>query len=331
MNLVRATRILMRARLPLALAGLASVAGAVHSQQGYPNRPVRFIVPNAPGGSITLLARLVGPKITERLGQHVIVDNRPGGNGFIAGELLAKAAPDGYTFMVVSNTLVVTPLLLPATYDPIKDFAPIATLIKSEFVLVTHPSVPAKTVQEFIALAKAKPGELTYATSGSGNANHLAAEMFAMLAGVRMQDVPYKGGGPALIDLLGGQVKAFFNLPITFIPHIRNGKLKAIAVSGDARLTALPQVPTFTEAGLPGYDVKSWQGVIGPARLPRAIVDRLAAELAAIVALPDVRERVVSQGMETFYNGPASFGALMKEDMVRQAKVIKAANIKLEH
>jgi tripartite-type tricarboxylate transporter receptor subunit TctC len=215
-------------------------------------------------------------------------------------------------------------------YDSFKDFAPVANLIKSEFVLVLHPAVPADNLQDFIALAKSRPGQLNYATAGNGNPNHLAGELFNMMAGVRMQAVPYKGGGPAITDLIGGQVQALFSVLYSVIPQIKAGKLKAIAIARETRLPGLPQVPTFAEAGLPGFDPKSWQGILAPAGTPKAIIDKLAGEIARMIAQREVIEKLGAQGTEPYYLGPEQFAALMNADSARLAKVIKAANIKLD-
>ena len=314
-----------------ALAVLTALAGYATAQPVYPNTQIRIIVSYAPGNSLDVLARLVGQKLTGTLGQQVVVDNRPGGNTVIGSETLVKAAPDGYTLLLVVNTHVIIPHLydkLP--FDAIKDFAPVATLARTELVLVLHPSVPADNLQEFIALAKARPGQLNYASAGSGGPAHLAAELFNMMTGITMLHIPYKGAGPALTELLGGQVQVFLAAPIVAIPHIKNGKLKAIAISGESRLATLPQVPTFTQAGLPGYDVKVWFGILAPAATPKAIVDRLASEFASVMAMPDFKDSLASQGMEPFISTPEQFGALIKTDMSKYAKVIKTANIKLD-
>ena len=314
------------------LGVLIAIAGSVAAQQAYPNKPIRLTTPYAPGGSTTILARMIGQKLTESWGQQVIVENRPGGNLVIGTESLAKSAPDGYTIMLTSSAHVINPNLIPnLPYDPVKDFAPIGTVSRVEYVLVVHPSVPANTLREFIDLAKARPGQLNYATPGSGGPGHLATEMFSMMTGVKMQHVPYKGGGAALIDLVGGQVQLCFATPLEFTPHIKSGKLRALAVSGPARLPSLADVPTFTEAGLPGLDIAFWQGILAPAGTPKAIIDKISTELGRILALPETREKLVFQGMAPFINTPAQFSALIKADMVKFAKLIKQANIKMEN
>jgi tripartite-type tricarboxylate transporter receptor subunit TctC len=302
------------------------------AQATYPMKPIRFISPFAPGGSTSAMARLVGQKLTESWGQNVIVDNRPGGNTIIGTDALAKSTPDGYTIILTTNTHVINPNLFPnLPYDPIKDFAPVGAVYSSEFILVINPSVPASNLQELIALAKSRPGQLNYATTGAGGSGHLANEMLNILAGIKTQHIPYKGAGPALVDLIGGQVQMFINNPLTVIPHIKSGRLKAMAITGETRVPALPQVPTFTEAGLPGLDVKPWFFVLAPAGTPKAIIDKLSTEIARIVAMPDVQEYLAKQGMDPFSSTPEQLATLMKTDMAKWAKVIKTANIKLEN
>ena len=320
----------IKAALVLCVVAGGNLAAATALAQSFPSKPIRFISPNAPGGSTTAIARLIGQKFTESWGQQVVVDNRPGGNGFIGGEALAKAMPDGHTLMLISPTHIITPLLIPAPYDALKDFAPIAAVSSTEFILVLHPSVPANSLQELIALAKAKPGQLNYASAGSGSPTNLVAELFSMMAGVKMQHIPYKGGGPALIDLIGGQVQLAFQIPISAIPHVRGGRIKALAVSGEGRLPALPQVPTFTEGGLPGYNVTSWYGILAPAGTRKPIVEKLSAEIAKYLALPEFKEKLVAQGMDALIANPQQFAAMMKNDTAKYARVIKAANIKAD-
>jgi len=308
---------------------LIATAGFAAAQQAYPSKPIRFIVPYPAGGPASALARLVGQKMTESWGQPVIVDHRPGGNTVIGSEALVKSAPDGYTIMVVATAHVINAHLLPnLPYDTIKDFAPVGTLGSTELVMVLHPSVPANNLQEFIALAKSKPGELNFASAGTGGVIHLAGELFNIMAGVKMQHIAYKGTPPALTDLIGGQVQLSFIVPLSVAPHIKSGRLKAIAISGETRLPALPQVPTFTEAGLPGFDVKFWFGVLAPAGTPKEIIDKLSTEIAKILALPDIKENLLSQGMEPFISSPEQFAALIKADMAKFGGIVKAANIK---
>jgi len=314
----------------LATCALMGLAGSVAAQEPYPSKPIRFITPYAPGGSTTVVARLIGQKLTEAWGQQVIVDNRPGGNTIIGSEALVKSAPDGYTILLAGTPHVVNPSMLPTPYDAIKDFAPVATATSNEILLVVHPSVPANNLGEFIALAKSRPGQLNYATSSTGGSPHLASELFNIMAGVKTQHIPYKGGGPAVTDLLGGQVQMIFAIPTNVIAHVKGGRLKAIAVSGESRLSALPQVPTFTEGGLPGFSVKTWYGVLAPAGTPKPIIDKMSAEIARILAMPDIKEKLDSQGFETFISTADEFAALIKADLAKYAKIIKAADIKVD-
>ena len=300
------------------------------AQATYPAKPIRLIVPFPPGGSTTIIARLIGQKLTASWGQQVVVDNRGGGNTIIGSEALVKAPPDGYTILLVTSTHVINPSLLATPYDAIRDFAPVATLVGTETLMVVNPALPANNLQEFIALAKSKPGQLNFATSGSGTTNHLAIELFSILAGVRMQHIPHKGAGPAVTDLIGGQVQMFMNNAVPLTPFVKSGRIRAIAVSGGTRLLSLPEVPTFTEAGLPGYEVKSWQGILAPARTAKGVIDKLSEEISRILRRPDVRDNLLIMGAEPFISTPQQFSALIKSDMVKYAKLIKEANIKLE-
>jgi tripartite-type tricarboxylate transporter receptor subunit TctC len=308
----------------------AAVPGIATAQSSYPTKPVRIIVPFPPGGGNDLLARLIGQKLGEMWNQAVIVDNKPGGNTIVGTEALARAAPDGYTLMLTSSSHVIIPSLLNLPFDAIKDFTPVTTVSLSELVLAVNPEVPAKTVQELIALAKAKPGQLNFASGGSGNPNHLAGEMFNSMTGTKIVHVPYKGGGPALNDLVGGQVQMFFVASAVVLPFIKTGKLRALAISGDHRLAALPDVPTFTEAGLSNFDIGQWYAILAPAGTPTGIVDKVAADVAKVLAMPDVKEKLAAQGMDPYVTTPAQLGDLMNKDLARYAKLIKSANIKME-
>jgi len=315
----------------LIAVALFAATGFANAQQNYPSRPIRMIVPYAPGGTTDIVARLIGPKLTESLGQPVVVDNRPGGNTIIGTSALAKAQPDGYTIMIMVIAHVIVPNLIPTPYDPIKDFAPIAAISASEQVLVISPSVAANTLKELIALAREKPGQLNYGSAGSGGLTHLASELFNVMAGVKTQHIPYKGAGPAITDVIGGQIQMYFATPVSVIPHVKSGRLKALAITGETRSPALPQVPTFAEAGMPKFEVKNWQGMLAPASTPKEIVARLSNEVGAILRQSDVKSKLVSQGLEPFILTPEGFGALMRADMAKLAQVIKVANIKLEN
>ena len=319
------------ARIAILCVSVA-LSTAAFAQQTYPVRSIRLIVPFPPGGSIDPVARMLAPKLTESWGQQVIVDNRSGANGAIGTELLAKAAPDGYTLLLLGGgTHVINALLVRnLPYDSVKDFAPVATLQRSDYVLVVHPSLPVNNLKQLVALAQGRPGQISYASAGNGNMNHLAAELFNMLTGVKTLHVPYKGGGQALIDLMGGQVHMHFAVVISALPHIRSGRLKPLAIGGETRFPALPQVLTFAEAGLPGFRLQPWQGIFAPALTPKPIIDRLAAEISRIVVLPEITERITGWGSQPLVSTPEQFAALMAADFTKFAEIIKTANIKTE-
>ncbi|RPI43252.1 MAG: tripartite tricarboxylate transporter substrate binding protein [Betaproteobacteria bacterium] len=312
-------------------ASLLAIAGVAFCQQTYPTRPIRIISPYAPGGGNTIMARLVAQKLTEAWGHQVIVDNRPGGNTIIGTELTARATPDGYTFLLAGSSHVLTPLLLKTPYDPIKDFAPVGTVGKQENIMAASPSAPFNDLRQLIAFAKSKPGQLNYATYGAGTSSHLSTELFCQLAGIRMQHIPYKGAGPAITELLGGQVQVFLSTPAPVIPHIQSGRLKGIAISGEHRAPAVPNLPTFAEAGLPGFESKGWYGLVAPAAAPRPIVDKVSAEMARFLAAPDIKKFLNAQGVEPFISTSEQFAALMKSDNAKWIRVIKGSNIKLEN
>ena len=307
--------------------GLAASAGA---QQVYPAKPIRIISPYPPGGTTDILARLVGPKLTESWGQPVIVDNRPGGNTIIGSEAMVKSPPDGYTLLCILTSHVIVPNLAPTPYDAVKDFAAVATIANAQLVLVVHPSLPARNLQQLIALAKAKPGQLNYASGGSGTVTHLAGEFFNIQAGIKTQHIPYKGSAQALTDTIGGQVHLYFSPPIVALPHIRSGRLRAITLSGDTRLAVLPELRTASESGVKGFVVNTWYGFLAPAATPRTIIDKLSAEIARVLTMPDIREKLSSQGMDPFISTPDQFAALIKTDLAKFTRIIKNANIKLE-
>ena len=314
----------------LACLMLAVAAGPLPAQQNYPSRPIRWVTPYPPGGSTTALSRLIGEKLAEAFGRPVIIDNRPGGNTMIGVDLVAKAAPDGYTILLGGNTQVVLKLLLRPPFDIFRDFAPVTTLAKTNYILVVNPALPVKNLQEFIAYAKARPGQLNVASVASGSSQHLMGELFNVLAGIKLQHIPYKGGQQGIVDLMGGSVQASFSNAINVIPHIKSGRLKGLAITGEKRTAALPQLPTYAEAGLPAYDPKNWQGILAPARTPAAIVNRLSTEAARILAMPDIVERLVNSGMEPYASGPERMAAQMKADYAETAKLIKIAKIKIE-
>ena len=310
------------------VAFLVAVAGAAIAQQDYPVRPVRYIVPFPPGGSTDPMARMMAARLTERWGQSVIVDNRPGGNTVIGTEFLAKATPDGYTIGWVGPSFFSTPSLIPnLPYDPVRDFVGVTTISKQRVVLVLHPSVPANNLQELIALAKARPGQLNFGSSGVVTNTHLSGELFNILTGTKITHIPYKGSGPVTTDLLGGRIEMSFQIPITVIPMINAGKLKAIAVTGEKRLPALQQVPLFSEVGLPGYGLTSVNGIAAPARTPRSVLGRIAKEAAAILRLPATQDFLAKQGAEALVSTPEQTTALIREEVAKYAKIIKDAGI----
>jgi tripartite-type tricarboxylate transporter receptor subunit TctC len=309
---------------------LLSLAASAGAQQIYPAKPIRIISPYAPGGTTDVLARLVAPKLTESWGQPIIVDPRPGGNTIIGSEIVTRSPPDGYTLLSILVSHVIVPNLAPTPYDAVRDFAALATIASTQLVLVVHPSVPAKNVQELIALAKSRPGQLNYGSGGSGTVTHLAGEYFGMQAGIKMQHIPYKGSSQVLIDLVGGQIHMYFGPPLVVLPHLRSGRLRALASSGEARLAALSEVPTAIEAGVKGFELRTWYGLLAPAATPRAIVDKWGAEMAKVLAMPDIREKLLSQGMDPYISTPDQFAALIKADLVKFARIIKTGNIKLE-
>ncbi len=324
---------LFTAMTQLLTAGLLTVfVAAVAAQQNYPTRPIRIIVPYPPGGSNDYLARLFSPKLTEILGRQVVVENRGGGNTIIGNDAVAKSTPDGYTLLLAGSSQVAIPHLYGnIPYDTINDFTPIAGIARSEFILAVHPALPVNTVGELIALAKKKPGELDYATSSNGGATHLAAVQFQMLTGVKMQQIPYKGGGPAMSDLLGGHVQLAFANPASVMPLVKTGRLRAIAVTGEKRLEALPQVPTFAEAGLPGLALRNWYAITAPAGTPKAVIDKLSTVILKITAMPDIMAALTGQGLDSFYTTSEQMDAIRREDMVTVVKIIEAANIRVQH
>jgi len=310
----------------LVLIAWAASAGA---QQHYPNKPIRYISPYAPGGSTTVIARLIGQQLTDAWGQQVVVDNRPGANTIIGTQLALSSRPDGYTLLSLGATVAGNHWLAKTPYNALKDIAPIATLSKYENVLVVPPSLPVNTVADLIALAKAKPGQLTFGSSSFGGPTHLLAELFNTVANIRTLHVPYKGGGPAVTDLMGGHIHFFFSNPVNVAAQIKNGRLKALGVTGDSRNVAFPDVPTFAEQGV-SISLTNWQGVGGPAGIPKPIINRIAAEIQKLAARPDTREKLHAMGSEPYYNDPEQTAALLRSDIDKYGKIIKAANIKPE-
>ena len=315
------------------LAGIALAIVSVSAfAQSWPVRPIRLIVPFAPGGGVDLTARVIAPKLSEALGQTVVVENRGGAGGLIGVDLGAKASPDGYTVVIgtIGNIAIAPHLQSKMPYDPQKDLVPISQLANALNVMVINPSVKATTVKEFIELAKKEGSNISYGSSGSGATDHLAGEVFNTLAGLKMTHIPYKGGAPAMIDLVGGQVQVIFATVSTAISSIQGGKVRALGMTGNQRYESLPEVPTIAEAGLASFDVNGWYGLYAPAGTPKDIITRLNAEVVKILAMPDVKARLLDAGIIATSSSPEAFAAYTQAETKRWAKVVKDANIKTE-
>jgi len=301
------------------------------AQSAYPAKPVRIISIFAPGGGNDVICRLVAQQLTERLKQQVIVENRVGANGIVGTEAAARSAPDGYTFTLIpSGHTVNASMYKKLPFDSIRDFTPITLAGAGPLVLAVHPSLPAKNVKELIAVAKARPGQLTYVASGVGASGHLAGALFDSMTGTKMVHVPYKGMSLAVSDLMGGQVSMTFGTSLSVIPHVRTGRLRALATTGAQRSPALPDLPTVAESGLPGYEASLWYGFVGPARMPPEIVQRLNTEIAAILAQPDTREKLASQGVDARSTTPDEFARILTADVARWAKVVQKLGLQAE-
>ena len=311
---------------------VALLLGGAAYAQPYPCKSVRFLVPAAAGGTTDIVARIMGQKLVDTLGVPVPVDNRGGAGGIIGAELLAKSPPDGCTIMMgnIGPNAINVSLYRKLPYDAERDFAPVTQAIGVTNVLVVHPSVPARSVKEFIALAKARPGQLIFASSGTGQSTHLSGELFKTMAGLDYPHVPYKGSAPAMLDLVGGHVSLMFdNLPTAY-PHIKGGKIRALGVTATRRARVLPDVPTIAQAGLPGYDVESWFGIFAPAATPRPLIDRLYSDAAKILAMADVRQKLEEQGADVVGSTPDQFSAHVKREIAKWAKVVKDSGARAE-
>jgi tripartite-type tricarboxylate transporter receptor subunit TctC len=315
----------------LAWAVLTLISAQAHSQD-YPAKPIRIVVPFSPGGVADNSARVVADSLGARLGRQILVENRPGASGNIGTQAVAQASPDGYTLLLgFDGTMVINPHVFPKIpFDTLKDFAPVTKLGDATLILVAHPSVPARNLAEFIAHAKARPGSFAYGTSGTGGTPHLAGELLKLRTGIALEHVPYKGGGQAITDAVGGQIPLVFTAIATAQQYVRAGRLVGLGVPGARRSAALPDVPTFVESGLPGFDVSSWTGIFAPASTPRPVIDKLHRELAAVLRTAFVRERYAVLGIEPVGNSPQEFGDQVRADLARWEKVVKAANVRLE-
>jgi tripartite-type tricarboxylate transporter receptor subunit TctC len=312
-------------------AMLMALASAASSQEPYPSRPIRLIVAFPPGGSVDTVARVIGPPLGASLGQPVVVENRSGASGNIGTEQAARARPDGYTLLIHTIPFVANASLYPRMpYDPLRDFAPVSLLCASPAVLIVHPSLPARSVAELLALAKAKPGALNYSAAGAGTNPHMAGELFNMLGGVDIVAVQYKGGGPALVAVLGGEVGITFQNISEAVPHVHSGKLRALGVTGASRAAALPGVPTLAEAGVPGYEFTTWHGVLAPRATPPEIVGLLNARLAQVLHSSDVAPRFAQMGLDVIASTPAEFSAHLKKELDKWGKLVRERHIKVE-
>ena len=316
--------------LLLKTAGLLLGLTTAVAAQDYPTRPVRVIVPFPPGGVNDTVGRMISTQLSERLGKQFVVENRSGAASIVGSELAANAPKDGYTLLIVSLVNAVNPWLYKLPYDPIKSFEPIAILASAPNVLAVNAELPVKSVKEFIALAKEKPGQLQYASGGIGSFQHLGAELFRLAAGVNMLHVPFKGGGPAMIDVLGGHTKVIFATTITALPHVRSGKLRVLGVGGRERSPALPDIPTIAEAGVPGYEAANWIGIVAPAGTPAAIVAKLHKEISAAVDSPEIQKQFSSEGVEAMRMSSAEFGDFAVKEMAKWERVVKEGGIKAE-
>ena len=316
-------------RALLLVLALSITPGA--AAQTYPTQPIKLVVPFAPGGATDLLARTIGQRLAERVGQGVVIENKPGAGTTIGNAMVAQAAPDGYTLLFAPTPFVISQVMYPKLpYDADKAFTPVTLLAVSPFILVAHPGVEAKTVAELVALAKSEPGRLTFASAGNGTVPHLAGELFKLRTGVNLTHVPYKGGGPAITDLVGGQTHLMFATPIEVMPQVQAGRLKVLATTAPKRLAALPEVPTIEESGYPNFEVFAWFGVLAPAGTPKAIVDKLAGELARVVELSDVKERLASQSAQIMLRPGAEFASFIAAEKDKWDAVVKASGAKID-
>ena len=310
---------------------VALAFSSANAQSPYPAKPVRLVVPSAPGGGTDITARVMAPKLGEYLGQQVVVENRAGAGTMIGGEAVARAAPDGYTLLMGISTLAINPAMYrKVPYDALKDFAPITQAVALPNILVTHPSLPVKTVKELVAFAKARPGQIQFASAGVGTNPHLTAELFLSMTGLKMLHVPYKGSGAGIIDVIAGHVPVMTPSILTGLPHAKAGRLRALGVTSARRATGAPEVTTIAEAGVPGYEAVQWFGILAPAGTPRAVVERVHREAVRVLQNPEVRQRLVADGAEPVAGTPEEFAAFLRAETAKWAKVVKAIGIKPE-
>ena len=316
-------------RLKLCFAALLASITIPAAALDYPARPVRLVVPLPPGGSPDLMARTIGTGLSGMWSQQIVVDNRPGANHNLAAEIVAKSAPDGYTWLLTTdNILTVNPHIGKTPFDPLRDFTPVTQIAQLQFLLVVHPSVPAKSVQELVALAKAKPGALNYGSSGNGSPQHLGTAMLMHFAGIQMHHIPYKGAAPAINDLLPGRIQVWIGAANSLLPQIKDGRLRLLASAGAKRSPLMPDAPTIAEAGYPGYALDIWLGVTMPAKAPQAIVAKVNGDVTGMLNTPEIRARLAPQGIEVVTGTPQALAQLIRDDYARWGKIIKAAGIK---
>ncbi len=313
----------------LSVLAVTAVSGFAAADP-YPSKPIRLIIPFPPGGSNDIVGRLIAAKLSESLGKQIVIDNRGGAGGVLGTEIAAKSAPDGYTLLIVSAAYGFNPALYKLPFDPVKSFVPIAKMGSGPNSLTVHPSVPANTVKELIALAKAKPGQLVCGSAGVGSFQHMGTELFKMMAGVDFKIVQFKGGGPAMIDQLGGHSQFSFGSLIQTLPHIKSGKFRILATGGLKRSATLPDVPTISEAGVPGYEATNWWGVLAPAGTPAPIAEKLGREIKTVLGSAEVQALFQKEGADVDYLGPAEFGPFIEREITKWGKVVKEANIKVE-
>jgi tripartite-type tricarboxylate transporter receptor subunit TctC len=328
---MQASRILAACLGTVAVATAVTVAAqAVTTASAYPTKPVRILVPTPPGGGNDIMARMAAQKMNERWSQAVVVDNRPGAGGQIAMETSARAAPDGYTLLLGTTNLTVLPSMTKVAYDPVRDFVPVSLMATSANLLLIHPGVEAKSLQQLLALARAKPGQLNYASGSVASSTQLAAELMKSMARVDITHVPYKGAGPALVDLLAGQVQMMFSNPAASAAHVRSGKLRALAATSEKRLPDFPELPTVAESGLPGYEASTWWGILAPRGTPAPIVTQLNEVISNAISAGDVRSRIAALGAQPAGGPPQQLASLIRDELPKWTKVIKEAGIRLE-